>query len=145
KDSKAAGMTLRAIEEVLKDAGAQVVGLVRMDVRLTAPHPGRKVRPGDILVIEAEVDALAAVLSSLGLKLEEAVKEPPAEREAREPEEPRSEDEEIVLGELAVVPRSNLVGLSASDIALRTRYGINLLAVSREGHRSTARLRTMRL
>ena len=45
---------------------------MRNEVRLTAPNPRRKVRAGDILVIEAEADALATVLSSLGLKLEEA-------------------------------------------------------------------------
>jgi di/tricarboxylate transporter len=36
-----------------------------------------------------------------------------------------------------------MVGRSASDAMLRSRYGVNLLAVSRQGQRSTARLRTM--
>ncbi|WP_202813892.1 hypothetical protein [Thiobacillus denitrificans] len=40
---------------------------------MNAPQAGRKVLPGDILIIEAEVEALASVLSSLGLTLEEAV------------------------------------------------------------------------
>jgi di/tricarboxylate transporter len=44
-----------------------------------------------------------------------------------------------------VLPRSELVGRSASDLLLRTRHGINLLAVSRQGQRSTARLRSLRL
>ncbi len=54
------------------------------DVRLTAPNPRRKVRAGDILVIEAEADALATVLSSLGLKLEEA-KQPRRRQPRRKP------------------------------------------------------------
>lgn len=48
---------------------------------------------------------------------------------------------ENVLQELAAMPASRIVGLSASDIELRTRYSINLLAVSRQGRRSVKRLR----
>ena len=123
-------------------------------MRLTAPNPQRKVRAGDILVIEAEADALATVLSSLGLKLEEA-KHPEETTETKEPgegegkgTEKRRTDEtvadtdaqeeddkaestgEVMLMELAVLPASTLTGRSARDLLLRTRYGLNLLAVS---------------
>jgi len=146
--SKAAGMTLREIESALDESGAQVVGLVRNDVRVTAPSPGRMVRAGDIIAIEAEAEALSSALSSLGLQLEEA-KSPAAEGEAKgearaeEKEDKPAATDEIVLVELAVLPQSHMVGRSASDVMLRSRYGVNLLAVSRQGERSTARLRTM--
>jgi di/tricarboxylate transporter len=148
--SKAAGMRLREVDAALAEAGAQVVGLVRGDVRVTAPHPGRLVRGGDILVIEAEIDALPRALSSLGLELEEtrSARERPAGAAEQEREEPREKEppaDEIALLELAVLPASELVGRSASDLLLRTHHGINLLAVSRQGQRSTARLRAMRL
>jgi len=158
EDSKAAGMALGNIEAALEEADAQVVGLVRNEMRLTAPSPGRVIRAGDILVIEAEATALATALSTLGLKLEEAKRvEPPEDRErggaasedgraagasAPEPEEKPAPSDEIVLAELAVLPASALVGRSASDIRLRTRHGLNLLAVSRQGRRSITRLRT---
>jgi len=58
EDSRAVGMPLGNIEAALGEADAQVVGLVRNDMRLTAPSPGRVVRAGDILVIEAEATAL---------------------------------------------------------------------------------------
>lgn len=162
--SKAAGMTLRELELALDEAGAQVVGLVRNEVRLTAPHSARKIRSADILVIEADVDALGDVLSRLGLKLEESVKPEKAEKSAdEEPADPQapsaatgtqeeesvdSESErpgsgEVVLTELVVLPASSLTGRSASDVQLRSRYGLNLLAVSREGSRARSRLRTM--
>lgn len=150
--SKADGKTLREIESALDESGAQVVGLVRNEVRVTAPSPGRMVRAGDILVIEAEAEALSVALSSLGLKLEEA-KASAEEGDGRGDKKPAGKDEddedksaqsdEIALVELAVLPQSSLVGRSASDLMLRTRFGVNLLAVSREGHRSTARLRTI--
>lgn len=47
--------------------------------------------------------------------------------------------------ELAILPSSGLEGRSASDLLLRTRYGLNLLAVSRQGQRSRTRLRAMPL
>lgn len=193
EDSKAAGLTLREIEERLKEFGAQVVGLVRADVRLIAPHPTRVVLAGDVLVLEAEADALSSALSALGLELEEAV-DPNGKRAEEEaaaetqgggeegggeegtgdengtdeaapgrdradgnnetddadsdddaPAKPAAATPEVVLSELAVVPRSSAVGLSASDLSLRTRYGINLLAVSREGRRAVSRLRSMPL
>jgi di/tricarboxylate transporter len=149
--SKAAGQRLREVEAALAEANAQVVGLVRGEVRVTAPHAGRLVRAGDILVIEAEVDALPNVLSSLGLELEEArsgSEDAEGQAEEKSEEKPREEapaSDEIALLELAVLPRSELVARSASDLLLRTRHGINLLAVSRQGQRSTARLRSLRL
>src|SRR5690606_34414292 len=71
-DSKAAGMLLREIETRLDEAGAQIIGLVRNEVRMTAPQSSRKVLADDILVIEADIEALPEVLATLGLKLEEA-------------------------------------------------------------------------
>ena len=71
-DSSSEGKTLHELEPALDEAGAQVVGLVRHDMRVTAPNPYRHVRAGDILVIEADAEALPKVLSSLGLKLEQS-------------------------------------------------------------------------
>ncbi len=164
--SKAEGQRLREIEQALEEAGAQVIGLVRNDVRVTAPNPGRVVQAGDILVIEAEAAALAGALSKLGLTLEEAQstgegasgegasgegnkqqeRPPGGDDEAGEDTPPRpDESDEIVLMEFAVLPGSSLEGHSASDLLLRTRFGLNLLAVSRQGQRSRARLRTLPL
>ncbi len=154
EDSKAAGKTLREIEAALNDADAQVVGLIRNDRRIPAPSRFREVRAGDILIIEAEPDALTKVLSSMELKLEEDVREPEEKRDAVDGENPIRADgdvdplaalqsEDVVLMELAVRPRAELVGLSASAINLRSRFGINLLAIAREGHRVRARLRSV--
>src|SRR5690606_27411559 len=71
EDSKAVGLTLRAFEREIEDSEAQIVGLVRNKVRMTAPHGGRRIREGDILVMEADVEALAEALSVFGVKLEE--------------------------------------------------------------------------
>ncbi len=148
--SKVVGMTLREVEEVLDEADAQIVSLVRSGVRVTAPNRRWVVRAGDILLVEAQAEALANVLADLGLKLEEAKRDEVAKGGTPAPGD--AEDaakapatEEIVLAEYAVLPDSGLEGQSAKDLLLRTRYGVNLLAVSRQGRRSLARLRTMPL
>ena len=167
--SKADGMKLREVEAVLDEADAQVVGLLRNDVRVTAPSSGRYLRGLDILIIEAEADALTKVLSDLGLELAHAKekREPtveedaqpddtvqgsaaessgqPAEDSADRAVEKERKPDEIVLLELAVLPSSSLLNRSAEDMLLRTRYSINLLAVSRHGQRSMARLRSLPL
>jgi len=68
--SKAVGMTLRAFESGIEASDAQIVGLVRNEVRMTAPHGGRRIRADDILVLEADVDALAKVISVFDMKLD---------------------------------------------------------------------------
>jgi di/tricarboxylate transporter len=161
--SKAVGLTLRKFESQIEDSEAQIVALVRNEVRMTAPHGGRRIRQGDILVLEADVETLAKALSVFGMKLEEqgsssddedkekassakAAKDKEATETAKDnPEDEGKRDEEIILRELAVLPGSSIVGRSASDLRLRTRYGLNLLAVSREGQTPKARLRTLKL
>jgi di/tricarboxylate transporter len=152
--SKAAGMTLRAIETGLKEADAQVVGLVRNELRIPLPSPYQEMRDGDILIIEAEPDGLADALSRLELKLEEDVKTSDETEDAAGVKRPRRakadpdplsalQSDDVVLMELAVRPLAGLVGRSATDINLRKLFGINLLAIAREGNRSTARLRSV--
>jgi di/tricarboxylate transporter len=154
--SKSVGKTLRDIDDELENADAQIIGMVRNGFRVNTPNARRVMKPGDILIIEAEPDSLLASLSTLGLVLEEEgasngdedrkaladEESSDADAEQTEAGEQGNEDKEIVLRELVVKPYSMLIGRSASDIRLRTRYNINLLAISREGQQSIKRLRT---
>ncbi|HNT35464.1 MAG TPA: SLC13 family permease, partial [bacterium] len=70
--SKALGKTVREVEQMLDQADAQIVGMVRNDFRVSAPHPGRIIREDDILIIETEPSSLALALSHVGLHLEES-------------------------------------------------------------------------
>ena len=162
-NSKLVGKQLREIEAALEPADGQIVGLIRNQVRLTAPNMRRTVLAGDILIIEADMAALTRVLGELGLVLEEAHvksgKSDSASAEGQEAEDPvdaKAEDtvevkptaesrssEAPQLAELVLLPHSSYARRSATDLSLRTRFGINLLAISRQGRRSTARLRTM--
>ncbi len=173
KDSPVRDQTLREVEAALEAADAQVIGLVRDEVRLPGPHPSRRLHQDDILVIEADPEALAKALSTLDLKLvEDDPKAAKAEAE-KDPAEPSAvtttdergnpatvgvaaeekskgdrkggPDDDVILMEFAVPPDSIITGRSASGLRLRTRYGINLLAVSRHGRRTIKRLRSIRI
>jgi di/tricarboxylate transporter len=160
EDSAATGKSIHEVEELFGDADAQVVGMVRNEFRVMAPSVSRIVRAGDILIIEAEPEALSSVLSSAGLKLEESV---PASEDAKrdsaraadprdagrseaEGEEESSRKErrsaEVTLQELVVMPTSTLIDRTASDVQIRTVFGLNLVAISRQGRRTVKRLRS---
>ena len=156
--SKVVGKRLREAEQMLDEADAQIVGMVRQGVRITAPNAWRVLQQDDILVIEVEPESLATALSSLGLKLVEDVpieaddeantKVPVQEPKQKQDNGKGSEGEkpkqgEVIVQEVVVMPNAFLVGRSATAIDLRTRYGINLLAISRQGRRSVRRLRTI--
>ncbi len=150
KDTKAIGLTLRQFEQEAEDSGVQIVGLIRNEVQMTAPDGGRRIRADDILVLEADVGALAKALAVFGILLEEqgassGGAKPAASTSPEAVDERSIDDEDIVLRELAVLPGSSLVGRTASEMHMRTRYGLNLLAVSREGVAPTERLRTLEL
>ena len=170
--SDAVGLRLSEAEEKIEETGSQIVGLIRNEQRIRSPHGNYKLQPGDILVIEAEPKALVTALSTLDIRLEEdkresqidtrpedqepesSVKQPAntakdlAEKEKRPDQDSKKskteEAREIVLMEVVVMPTSGIIGRSASAMKLRTHYDINLLAVSRQGRRTVARLKTLR-
>ncbi|MDP3430495.1 MAG: SLC13 family permease, partial [Desulfomicrobium sp.] len=174
--SAAAGKQVREVMDVLEDVDAQMLDLVRNDIYMRAPRPGKILRVGDILVLEADVGALNELLSRLDLRLEEDKRADAAGADVQIQEEAAAPDldskgeevgggsgpaeksdgpvgksgksaqhEEAALMEMAVLPESRIVGSSASDLALRTRFSINLLAVARQGTCTMARLRFLKI
>ena len=141
-DSPAVGLTLREVEAGLEAADALVVGLIRGERRVPAPNRYREVHAGDILLLRAEPGRLGDALSSFKLELEEAVRD---EHGKPDLQGRVLKAEDIELAELAVLPNAEVEGRSATDINLRARYGINLLAVSRQGRSPVGRLRDVRL
>ncbi len=147
-EGKAAGKSLGEVDKILAEADAQVVAMVRNEFRLTAPNPYRVLQAGDILVIEAEPESLAAALTSLGLILEQEGKASTSDSDENQDEERAADKKkeetasETVLQELVVMPNSSLVNRSSGGIQLRNRYGLNLLAISRQGRRTIKRLRS---
>uniref|UniRef100_A0A7C1FFJ0 SLC13 family permease n=1 Tax=Caldilinea aerophila TaxID=133453 RepID=A0A7C1FFJ0_9CHLR len=141
--SKAVGMNLYELGKALEKTDALVIGLISNEMEIPAPPPNRIVRADDILVLEAEPETLSAALSDLELKLEEDKRNELQEQDGKKSARKKAvRSDEIALAEVAVLPNSTLVGRSATDARLRTRYGVNLLAISRYGRHSIGRLRS---
>lgn len=161
--SKVVNKRLREVEQMLDEADAQIVSMIRNDVHISAPNPWGVLEEGDILVIVVEPESLSSLLSSLGLKLEEDLVLADAEKDNTEEEvEPlqaetgtiseadneksnsdKHKSSEVVIQELVVKPNAILIGDSALALDLRARYSISLLAISREGNHSIQRLRSI--
>ena len=167
-ESKAADKRIVEVEQMLEEADAQIIAMVRREVRLSAPNSRRMLRAGDVLIIEVEPESLSKALSALGAKLDVPADSPDSELKRSDPKsergqsdagekvdsdrnassatdpakEGRPKSDDVVIQELVVTTYSALVDRSASDIDLRTRYGINLLALSRQGERTIKRLRS---
>lgn len=128
EESKAAGATVYEIEDLTGDE-VTIVGIVHEGTRVLVPAGYQRIRAGDILILRGDAEALKASIDSLGLKLAE-------DRIASE--DLKSEEVDIVEGVIA--PGSRLIGRTPISMRLRTVYGVNLLAISRQGRRVAERL-----
>lgn len=131
EDSKLAGKFLQELGSVT-EAEVLVVGIIRQSQRLQAPSGLEIVRPGDILVVKADADDLKALVDAANLELVGS-------------EELEEEEREINMAEAVVMPDSTLAGRTARSLNLRWRFGINLLAVARQGASLQVRLGNIKL
>ncbi|MEX2629444.1 MAG: SLC13 family permease [Tistlia sp.] len=120
--------------ETLAQADVQVVALVRNDDRILAPSGFIRLQAGDILIIEADSDALQLVLAKAELQLVGAADISAADLRS----------ERVGLVEAVIVPGSRLEGRTAHSMHLHTRFGLNLLAVARQGEEQHERLGQVR-
>jgi di/tricarboxylate transporter len=142
---RSVGWTLSKAGAELEEDGAQIVGLVRNGTRMYAPNRRHRIRPDDILLIEADPEDLAQSLS----RLDAVIGEPPDKPESTDKESADGGDkgersDPVTLQELVIMPNSTLVGRTAKGVQLGPYHGLSLLAVSRQGQRSIRRLNTMR-
>lgn len=129
EDCKIVGKSLRELEG-LTEADITVVGVIRGEQHIAAPSAYEVARAGDILVVKADPEELQSLVDTTKLML--------AANQVKGPEVLKSED--VTMTECVIVPNSRMLGRTASGLHLRWRYGINLLAVSRQGGRFQARL-----
>jgi len=133
KESPFVGKTVEELEDSVEE-DATVVALVRGERRYLVPSSLEALRAGDILIVEGDSDSLKALLEKAGLELAETKEE--AEEELK--------SEEVGLLEAVVQPNALLESRTARNLRLRNRYGVNLLAVARQGKRLKDRLGKIR-
>lgn len=111
--------------EKLASGEVRVVGLIREDYRRLIPDPDWELHGGEILLIEGDAPALQRVIVAAGLM-------PPSAGAVT--------GGEIAIAEAVVQKASPLIGQSAAGTRMGERYGLEMLAVSRSGHRFRRRL-----
>ncbi len=134
EDSKAVDCTPSEIEEMIEDADARVVDLVRGDRRVPTVRRGERIRAGDVLVVESDPDNLDRFVEALGLHL----------LDARGGRKALAQGEDVGVLEAVVRPDSMLEGRTVKSLGLPGRYGVHLIAVSRQGKPHRGRLRSFR-
>jgi di/tricarboxylate transporter len=119
----------------LSEDGVTLSALLRGDKRLSAPLPDSTLRAGDILVLSGDQESLGRLIARTPLV---------SSREGREvaKDDPTEEMRSV---EAVVTDGSVLVGRSAQRLRLQQQFGVNVLAVGREGGRITERLREVTL
>jgi di/tricarboxylate transporter len=95
----------------------------------TDASPHRTFKEGDTLIIKANAEDLQELLEATGLKLAESIKFK---------EEMLSSDE-ITVMEATITKNSMMEGRTARSLKLRSRFGVNLLGVARQGGRLRSR------
>jgi di/tricarboxylate transporter len=104
------------------------------NARIT-PMPDLRIDSGDTLILGGEPDALERVIARDRMRLE---------GEHRETERASDEDEVGVI-EAVINMSSPLVGQTAGRMDMQRRFGVNLIALSREGERLSRRLGEIQL
>ena len=135
EDTPAVGLTVHEIEELAADTAAVIVGVIRKGRRGFGVARREPIQPGDLLVIEASPEAIGEFVAALKLEVV-GVEGPKAGLLSAE---------NVVLVEAVVPPRSRIENRSVQAMRLRTRYGVTLLAVSRQGRPIRERLRSLSL
>lgn len=133
-DSKLIGGFMLEAMDQLNEMDVTVAGLVRGEEEI--PHPGmtERARENDILMISGDADALEKAVADLKLELV-------GEEELRTG---AIKSDRVSLIEAVVTPGARLVGMTTKEVGLRTRYRLNLLAVSRQGKRAMTRMNAHR-
>lgn len=128
-ESKAVGMTVAAMEE-LADEDVVIAGVIHDNQKRLIPAGNHRLQAGDILVLRGDTKALRSMIDAADLKL--------VGDEDIQHADLKSADIDLV--EAVVSPGSNLIDATPISSRLRTVYGINLLAIARQGRRIGERL-----
>jgi di/tricarboxylate transporter len=132
-ESKAAGWTLRELQQACGEP-IPVVAVLRGEKRHPAYAFRGALRPGDVLVVEAEPEELQLIEDKSGFKLAGSAKF--AEKLA--------DAEDLQLVEAVVQTDSLLVNRTVEQMRLLDHHGLHLLAVARAGGRLKQRLKAVR-
>ena len=120
--------------EMLCENEISVVAIIRDGHRRLAPSAIEQLHEADVLMVEGDSESLQPLFENPGL-VEVGL-------EVTDPNWHKSPDIRVI--EAVVMPNSMIEGLMMRGIRMHQRYGVNLLAVAREGRASLTRLQSVR-
>ncbi|MGB1546963.1 MAG: SLC13 family permease [Alphaproteobacteria bacterium] len=121
-DSQYVGATLQELE-ILGQEDVAIVGLIRGERKFLAPSSFIRLQKGDILILEADPEALRTLVDQANLEL--------IGSEGLSAETIRSDD--VRLTEAVVPPGSAMESQTSRSLRLHARFGVNMLGVARHG------------
>jgi len=129
KDSKLKGQPVSEIQQ-LTDADIRILGLIRNKRRIHAPDPAEELKTNDILILEADSEDLKTFVNNSGTKLVGG----------KQFRKDAIGSKDIAITEAVVTANSPLVNNTAASLSMRTKYGINLLAIARQEKKMRQRI-----
>lgn len=115
--------------------GLHILAIVRSKEKITMPSPDEIIQGNDKLIISCRKDDLDRLRGLQELNIEQ---EPEARIE-------QLESEQVGLTEVVLSPRSNAAGKTLRDIHFRSKYGLQVIAIWREGKAIRTNLRDIEL
>ncbi|SCZ85133.1 SLC13 family permease [Nitrosomonas mobilis] len=144
EESDYMGRSLMDLVAAVEDeADITVVALVRGDDRFNTPSMYKVLQQDDVLLIKADPDSLKALTDITKLKLTGGKTDQQIEDEKKEKSESKK-TENLDVAEAILAHDSILIGNTLSSLSIRQRYGVNILAVARQGHQLDQRLHKIR-
>ncbi|MCH7410861.1 anion permease [Belliella sp. DSM 111904] len=129
EDSKLAGNPLMHIHKI-SDAEIQVLNVIRSSYLIHAPDMNMVIRKGDIITISSDGEDLKEFLEKSNSKLVPN----------QETEEKAIGSSEISIVEAVIMAEAPITNQTASSLSMRNRFGVNLLAISRQDKKIKKRL-----
>lgn len=113
----------------------RVLGIFREKSAQLIPSPGEKLQAGDVLLVEGKEEDLLTLEGFQDLEIESAA----------DLDLDTLETEQTGLLEVVLSPHSSLPGRALRELDFRTKYGLNVLAIWREGQAYRSNLQDMRM
>ncbi|MBN2063058.1 MAG: SLC13 family permease [Deltaproteobacteria bacterium] len=140
RNSSFVGQTIFHLTSAMEQGKDVIVGaLIRGDRQVPVPSLYEVLQEGDLLVVEADTEELQFMIEEMGLELAQA-----QDKKEKVDRKDVMESDDIRIIEAIVSSGSPMIGKTAVSLRLRRNYGMNLLAVARQGQRIKKRLGDIR-
>lgn len=147
-DSSLIGKFLHEVENLVEAEPASVLKLTRGELVRSFPSSFERLRAGDVLTVRAVPETIKELSGESGLSLvgqqQLAKRDQTQEASGHDQNNSEGSDGELTATEAVVSHDSYALGKSVADLSLRMSYGVNLLALSRQGQVVSQRLHKTR-